>query len=133
MKVGQLNPIVQFVLHFTLYVGILYVLVQVLVAVLNNDLWLSLFFNELLFFQYALTIIVFGLSIFGVKRGPEIGVFTILGGVVIKLILSLSFFLVLFLKGIDNQLILGLNFFSTYFLLSVFEVIYLLRNLRHQN
>lgn len=132
MKIGQLNPIVQFISHFTIYVGILFVLVQILSRFIQPDLWISEYFNIIIFFQYALTIIVFALSIFGIKRGPEIGVFTLLGGIVIKLILSLSLFLVLFLKGVDNQLILGLNFFSTYLLLSVFEVIYLLRNLRHQ-
>src|SRR5690554_7154724 len=80
-----------------------------------------------------LTAIVYVLSIFGLKKGPEYGVYAILGGIVIKLLFALSLFLAIVVKSAENQLVLGLNFFSLYLLFTAFEVIVLLRKLRHQN
>ena len=67
------------------------------------------------------------------KKGPEFGVYAILGGIVIKLLFALSLFLVIVVKSSENQLVLGLNFFSIYLLFTAFEVTVLLRKLRHQN
>lgn len=123
----------KFVFHFLIYAFFLALLVWIFVQNTDSTIWLSEYFEVLFIFQFFLTIIVYSLSIFGIQKGGEYAVFTILGGVVIKLLLSLSLFLVVYLKGSDNQIVLGLNFFSIYLLLTCFEVIYLLRNLRHQN
>ena len=96
-------------------------------AVLSPNFWL------LLGFLYFLTLIVYVLSVLGIKRGGEAGVLSILGGIIIKFLLAASLFLVILLKSNENQLVLGLNFFSIYLLFTVFEVIFLLRILRHQN
>lgn len=90
-------------------------------------------FTLLLVYLYFLTTIVYLLSIFGMKKGPEFGVYAILGGIVIKLLFALSLFLVIVVKSSENQLVLGLNFFSIYLLFTAFEVTVLLRKLRHQN
>lgn len=97
------------------------------VEILSPNFWL------MLIYLYFLTSIVYLLSIFGLKKGPEYGVYAILGGIVIKLLFALSLFLAIVVKSSENQLVLGLNFFSLYLLFTAFEVIVLLRKLRHQN
>ena len=95
--------------------------------ILSPNFWL------LLIFLYFLTIIVYFLSVLGLKKGAEAGVISILGGIVIKFLLAASLFLVILMKSSENQTVLGLNFFSLYLAFTVFEVIILLRKLRHQN
>lgn len=97
------------------------------VIILSPNFWL------MLFFLYVLTAIVYLLSIFGLRKGPEQGVYAILGGIIIKLLFALSLFLAILIKSSENQIVLALNFFSIYLLFSAFEVIVLLRKLRHQN
>lgn len=97
------------------------------VQILSPNFWL------MLIYLYFLTAIVYLLSIFGLRKGPEYGVYALLGGIVIKLLFALSLFLAIVVKSTENQLVLGLNFFSLYLLFTAFEVIVLLRKLRHQN
>lgn len=123
----------RFFLSFTIYTAIIALIVIGVAQVTEQAIWMSKNFWLLYIFQYFLTMIVYSLSLWGIKKGGEYGVFTVLGGIVIKLLMSLSLFLVVLLKSSDNQLVLGLNFFSIYLLQTVFEVTYLLRNLRHQN
>lgn len=80
-----------------------------------------------------LTLIAFLLSWFGIRKGGETSVFSILGGVVLKLLFCMVFVLVYLLKFKVNDIQFVLNFFSLYFLFTAFEVYCLLRNLRHQN
>lgn len=125
--------IVRFLLSFALYAGGIALIAIGLqhglapTEILANNFWL------LFLFLFFLTTIVYVLADFGIRKGGEYSVFSILGGIVIKLLFALSLFLVVLLKGSDNQLVLGLNFFSIYFLFTTFEVIILLRKLRHQN
>jgi hypothetical protein len=85
------------------------------------------------FFLFFLTLIVYVLSYLGIKKGGQISVLSLLGGLTMKMIFSLSLMLVLILKTADNQKVLAGNFFYLYFLFTVFEVTCLLRNLRDQN
>lgn len=80
-----------------------------------------------------LTLIAYLLSWFGIQKGGEVSVFTILGGIVMKLLFCMVFVLVYLLKFKVNDIQFVLNFFSLYFLYTAFEVYCLLRNLRHQN
>ena len=80
-----------------------------------------------------LTLIAFILSWFGIQKGGDISVFTILGGIVLKLLFCMVFVLVYLLKFKVNDIQFVVNFFSLYFLFTAFEVYCLLRNLRHQN
>ena len=84
-------------------------------------------------FLFVLTLIVYILSYLGIKKGGQVSVLGLLGGLTIKMIFSLSLMLVLILKSADNQKVLAGNFFYLYFLFTVFEVSCLLRNLRDQN
>jgi len=93
----------------------------------------STFYIPLSLFLFCLTLIVYILSYLGIKKGGQTSVISLLGGLTMKMIFSLSLMLVLILKTADNQKVLAGNFFYLYFLFTVFEVTCLLRNLRDQN
>nr|WP_305121741.1 hypothetical protein [Pedobacter mongoliensis] len=84
-------------------------------------------------FLSGLTIIAYGISVFGIKNGGENSVYIIMSAIVIKLLFSMMFVAVYLLKFRVNSLFFALEFFSLYFLFTSFEVYALLRNLRHQN
>lgn len=80
-----------------------------------------------------MTVSAYAVSVIGLSSRPELGVFGILGGITIKMIISLSFFIFLLYRfPEENRVVLGLNFFCIYFFLTGFEVIVLLRNLRRK-
>jgi len=95
--------------------------------VLAKNFWLAFAF---LFF---LTYIAYLISAVGIKKSPQTGVMAVMGGIVLKLIFALSFVLIVLVKTSVNQLVFALNYFSLYLLFTLFEVMCLLRNLRHQN
>ncbi|PRD52616.1 hypothetical protein [Sphingobacterium gobiense] len=90
-------------------------------------------FVPLCILLYLVTVFAYAVSYLGIHSNPELGVYAILGGVMIKMLVSLGIFMV-FLYGfkVDNKVLLGLNFFCIYLLMSCFEVIILLRNLRRK-
>jgi len=94
--------------------------------ILSPNFWL------MYVFIFFLTLIAYILSVVGLNKNPEIGAMTIHGGLVIKMLFSLSLFIFIRFKSDENLVVLGLNFFSIYLLFTVFEVISLLRILRHQ-
>jgi len=127
--VGLLRFFIAFALFACIVGGIAWGLQHFLApaTVLSPNFWL------LFVYLFVLTSIVYVLSIFGLQKGGEYGVFSILGGIVIKLLFALALFLAILIKTTENQLVLGLNFFSIYLLFTAFEVTFLLRKLRHQN
>ena len=82
---------------------------------------------------YLVTVFAYAISYIGVESNPELGVYAILGGIMLKMLVSLVLFIV-FLYGFEpeNKVLLGVNFFCIYLLMSSFEVIFLLRNLRRK-
>lgn len=97
------------------------------VQLIVNKFWL------IFFFLGGLTYIAYIVAYLGIKMNPEIGIMTIMGSIVIKIIFSLAFVLVYSINTGDKSHIFILNFFSLYFLFSFFEIYSLLCNLRHQN
>src|SRR5690606_15638884 len=89
---------------------------------------ISQYFFPLFFFLFGLTLIVYILSYLGIKKGGQTSVLSILGGLTVKMIFSLSIILVLILKTTENQKVLAGNFFYLYFLFTLFEVSCLLCN-----
>jgi len=98
-----------------------------------NTLFLDSTFVPLCILLYLVTVFAYAISYLGIHSNPELGVYAILGGVMIKMLVSLGIFIV-FLYGFkaENKVLLGLNFFCIYLLMSCFEVIILLRNLRRK-
>jgi len=90
-------------------------------------------FVPLCILLYIVTLFAYGISHLGIHSNPELGVYAILGGVMIKMLVSLGIFM-FFLYGfeVENKRLLGLNFFCIYLLMSCFEVTILLRNLRRK-
>lgn len=123
----------RFTAYFTIVALIVFGLAQVLAYWFAPFVLLSPNFFSIFVFLYFLTIIVYFLSLWGMRKGPEYSIYSILGGIVIKMLMSLSLILYLFVKSPENQKVLALNFFSLYFLFTVFEVTVMLCNLRDQN
>lgn len=125
--------IVRFVFFFSLFALLVFTVGKVLASLFEGIEILSPSFTVLVVFLYFITLIVYFLSVFGLRLGDEYSVFSLLGGIVIKMLFSLSFIFYLFLKTSENHKVLALNFFSIYFLFTLFEVTVILRNLRDQN
>ncbi len=125
--------LLRFTFYFSLFSLAVFGIAQGLVVLFPGFVSLSPNFLPIFFFLYFLTIIIYFLGLWGMKKGAEYSVYSILGGIVIKMIVSLSLIFYLFLKSPENQKVLALNFFSLYFLFTLFEVTVMLRNLRDQN
>ena len=83
-------------------------------------------------FMAGITVIVYLVSWLGIKNGGQGQVMMTLGGVVIRLIMSM-FMVLFYLETFEvDPIIFIVNFFSVYFLFTVFEIYCLLVNLRHQ-
>ncbi len=91
------------------------------------------FFWPLFVTVFVLTLVAYILSDLGIKKGGELSIYSLIGGLFIKLFACLAVIAVLIIKFPENKMITAFNFFSLYFLFTVFEVICLLRNLRDQN
>ena len=83
-------------------------------------------------YMAAITLIIYFLSIIGIKKGGDYQSFILLGGIVIRLLASMVFVLIYLLKVEVNGILFIGNFFSIYFLFTVFEIYCLLRSLRIQ-
>lgn len=123
----------RFVLMFSFFALAVFGIIKVLASWFEGTIHLSSNFIPIFIFLYLLTIIVYFLGLWGMKKGAEYSVYSLLGGIVIKMVISLSFIFYLFLKFPENQKVLALNFFSIYLLFTLFEVTVMLRNLRDQN
>ena len=125
--------LLRFTFYFSLFSLAVFGIAQGLAVLFAGVILLSPNFIPIFIFLYFLTIIIYFLALWGMRKGAEYSVYSILGGIVIKMIFSLSLIFYLFLKSPENQKVLALNFFSMYFLFTLFEVTILLRNLRDQN
>ena len=122
----------KFILQFSIFSVVVFLLPFGLERLFSITA-LSEYYVVLFLFLFFLTIIVYVVSYIGIQKGGQNSVLSILGGLTLKMVFSLSMILVLILKSAENQKVLAANFFYLYFLFTVFEVICLLRNLRDQN
>lgn len=81
---------------------------------------------------FLLTLTAYVVSDLGMRKGGEVAVYSMMGGIFIKMMASLILIAVLIMKFPETKLITAINFFSVYLLFTVFEVTCLLRNLRDQ-
>jgi hypothetical protein len=85
-------------------------------------------------FTACITLIPSLVAWYGIKKGGDTSMYSIMASIGLKLFVYLAFILVYIYKiGAGNHVIFLANFFSLYFLFTVFEVYSLLRNLRNQN
>jgi hypothetical protein len=83
-------------------------------------------------FMAGITLIVYLVSWFGIKKGGESQVLIVMGAIVIRLLISMLLVLFYLNKFKVDPIIFVINFFSVYFLFTTFEIYCLLLNLRHQ-
>lgn len=122
----------QFVILFHLYalalaaaaLGLQYALAPA--EILSPHFW-ALFIG-----LFVLTLAAYVISDLGVRKGGEVSIYGLMGGIFVKMMLSLVLVTVIIFKFPENKLINGVNFFSIYLLFTVFEITCLLRNLRDQ-
>src|SRR5690554_2234304 len=114
--------LLRFTFYFSLFSFAVFGIAKGLAVWFAGFFVLSPNFIPIFFFLYFLTIIIYFLGLWGMKKGAEYSVYSILGGIVIKMIVALSIVLYLFVKSPENQKVLALNFFSLYFLFTLFEV-----------
>lgn len=116
-----------YVLYTLLLAGVALVVKQFFPLALVGHFWL------IFGFLAVLTFIAYLLAYVGIHRNPQAGVFAILGSVILKMLFAMSFVLIYSMKQKDAGMVFVLNFFSLYLLFTLFEILCLLRNLRHQN
>lgn len=120
--------------------SIFYLLLVVASAFIFWSLDQFVFSNQLLIpyfwltfgYMAAITLLVYGVSLIGIKKGGEYQSAILLSAIVLRLLLTLVFLLVYALKVKVSPLLFSVNFFSIYLLFTAFEIYCLLRNLRHQ-
>lgn len=128
-----MTGLLRFIIYFSFFALAVFSSINGLATWFDGTIQLSPNFNLIFVFLYLLTIVIYFLGLWGMRKCAEYSVYSILGGIVIKMVISLSFIFYLFLKSPENQKVLALNFFSLYFLFTLFEVTVMLRNLRDQN
>lgn len=123
----------RFTVYYIAY-GITMLIIAKLVAsafpqqeILAGNFW------QVFIFLFLLTYMAYVIAYSGMRRAAQTGVMAVIGSIVLKLLIALSFVLYVLLKTSVNQLVFALNYFSLYLLFSLFEVMCLLRNLRNQN
>lgn len=118
----------RFLGRFTLYLALLFLLAAYpLYEYGNAVIWRGLLANFLLFF--VLTLVTFLIIM---RKGPDsTGVINgFMGSIGLKMVVALIYFVILLKKFRGNELEFAVTFFAAYLVCTVFEVIYLLRNLR---
>lgn len=125
--------LLRFTFFYGIFGGILALFSYLLVMLFPQQSLLVSNYWLVFSFLFFLTYIAYLVSYFGIKKTPQTGVLAIMGGIILKLLFALSFALVILMKTAENQLVFALNYFSLYLLFTLFEVMCLLCNLRHQN
>ncbi len=97
-----------------------------------NSGWLSKDILAFLVFFAGTSFLAYQISMLGLKKGGESSILFILGGVTIKLLLSMVFaFIYVYTHKVDKVQFIS-NFFILYFIYTAFEIYSLMYNLRAQ-
>lgn len=100
--------------------------------VFQNSAFLIPHFWVMFGYMAGITLLVYALSVVGIKKGGDHQGSIILAAIVLHMLLTLCFVLFYVLKVRVNAVLFIANFFSIYLLFTVFEIYCLLCNLRHQ-
>ncbi len=122
----------RFTLTFFVYAVCLGMIAFILNSVLTADVLVPGFW--LLFgIQAALTLFAGLVSLAGIKKGGAHSVFSIMGAITVRLLLTMILAMVYLMKINVNKVIFIIDFISIYFFFSAFEIWVVLAKLRHQN
>lgn len=95
----------------------------------KKELFIASYPYFILFF-FVVSILVFAICIYGLKKDAESSVFIVLGSVVVKLLLSMIFALIFIYGNRIDKIGFLISFFLPYFINSTFEIYSLMHNLR---
>lgn len=123
----------RFILYFHGFSLVMAGVAAAIPLLFNDVVILSPHFWLLFAVVFATTLLAYVLSDLGIRKGGEMSILSLIGGLFVKLLVCLAAVAVLIIKYPENKMLTALNFFSLYFLFTAFEVTCLLRNLRDQN
>ncbi|MEC3879508.1 hypothetical protein [Parapedobacter sp. 10938] len=126
-------PLLRFIFYFHGFSLIIAGIAAALPIIFKSTPVLSPHFWLLFVVVFATTLLAYLLSDLGIRRGGEMSILSLIGGLFLKLLACLIAVAVLIIKYPENKMLTAVNFFSLYFLFTAFEVSCLLRNLRDQN
>lgn len=95
----------------------------------SKSIFLTTYPVFILFF-FVISILVYIICMFGLKKEADSSVFIVLGAVVVKLLLSMVFALIFIYGNRIDKIGFLISFFLPYFIYSTFEIYTLLYNLR---
>ena len=119
--------------YYIVYVFILALLSYSLPVILSGVDLLSPHYWLIFGVLVVITFAAYILALAGIRKGKGEGVMIIMIAFVVKLLAAMVFVLIYSKKQPSVSLQFIFNFFILYFLLTIFEILGLLRNLRHQN
>ncbi len=122
----------KFLVYFVTFTAILVALSWFLKDIAGLEAYFIPKYWVIFGFMAGITIIVYIVSWYGIKNGGQEQVLMTMGGIVIRLLMSMLIVLFYLNKFKVDPIIFVINFFSVYFLFTVFEIYCLLVNLRHQ-
>lgn len=125
--------LLRFALYFHGFALVIAGIAVALPAMFDGARVLSPHFWLLFAVVFATTLLAYVLSDLGIRKGGELSILSLIGGLFLKLLACLVAVAVLIIKCPDTKMLTAVNFFSLYFLFTAFEVTCLLRNLRDQN
>src|SRR5690606_31073164 len=125
--------LLRFIGYFHAFALVIAGIAVALPAVFNDTPVLSPHFWLLFAVVFATTLLAYLLSDLGIRKGGEMSILSLIGGLFLKLLACLVVVAILIIKYPENKMLTAVNFFSLYFLFTAFEVSCLLRNLRDQN
>lgn len=125
--------LLRFILYFHGFSLVIAGIAAAIPSLFNGVMILSPHFWLLFVVVFATTLLAYVLSDVGIRKGGEMSILSLIGGLFVKLLVCLAAVAVLIIKYPENKMLTALNFFSLYFLFTAFEVTCLLRNLRDQN
>ncbi|WP_139378593.1 hypothetical protein [Parapedobacter luteus] len=123
----------RFILYYHLFALFVALLASALQRLLDESDLLSPHFWLLFVVVFTFTLAAYLMSDYGIRKGGELSIYSLIGGLFIKLFACLAVVAFLIIKFPENKTLTAFNFFSLYLLFTLFELICLLRNLRDQN
>jgi hypothetical protein len=115
---------------YNLLIGIILYFFGLGINILSSK---SIFLNTypvFILFFFVISILVYIICMFGLKKEADSSVFIVLGAVVVKLLLSMVFALIFIYGNRIDKVGFLISFFLPYFIYSTFEIYTLLYNLR---
>lgn len=115
---------------YNLFIGVILYFFGVLINNWSSKMVFLPTYPIFIFFFFVISLLVYIICVFGLKKEADSSVFIVLGAVVVKLLLSMVFALIFIYGNRIDKVGFLISFFLPYFIYSTFEIYTLLYNLR---